>query len=131
MKLNYLSSSLIRCSLCNQLIKSKKDLITCFEGILEIKPYHNGCFSKKLKTRNAISDMMRNYPINGFSGNIRTIFFLVIFIAYMIYALFLYTDKFPWVILSDARFFLFVTISSLFFIGIRIYSYVMYEMDLK
>lgn len=61
---------MIVCKICSKVIEDKEDLITA-QLRMKVFPYHSECYANDLK------DLRHNKQINGFSGNLSTIIYVL------------------------------------------------------
>jgi hypothetical protein len=74
---------IVICKKCSRLIEKRDELITS-TYLFEVVPYHEECFAKDIK--GAKSLLVSNQPLNGFSGNIWTIFSIITALVLLIFA---------------------------------------------
>jgi len=72
----------IYCDKCLREITVRSDLVTAIL-FFEVVPYHTDCYAKDLKGFKTL--FLENQPINGFSGNVITIFAILLCIACLFY----------------------------------------------
>lgn len=102
----------IYCEECSGVIHNKEDLVVA-QFRMDVIPFHEDCYARELKGPKAI--YIRNKPINGVSGNFSTFMFFLLGLGILIFGV------------GDIKYFSIVTINP---IGIRLYSYIMFERHL-